>query len=141
MKKLSSKIYFYLKSLLHINFIFSKPPQKKFLIFDGRNSKYFYRYFKKKDCHILYSRLECINLYILIKNFFRLKFSPISYLNEYVKIVNPKIIITLSDHNPTFYKIASSPNRLKVFCQYAYRSAFSDIFSSKIMKSIQKKKK
>ena len=121
MQKFFAKIYFYLRVLFQTNFTLSKPPNKKYLIFDERNSNYFYRYFKKKDCHILHSRYETLNLYILLKNFLRLRFSPMNYLNEYVKTVDPKIIITLSDHNPTFYKIDSSPNRLKVFCQYVPR--------------------
>ena len=95
-----------IKILFKSKFKFFPPRKKKILVFDYNN------YYKLKilnffhlDHEILHTRFEKINIYIILKNFLKFKFSFFDYLQEYVNYVNPKLLITLNDNNLKFYKL------------------------------------
>ena len=102
------KILYYLFSKK----IFTKPKNNKILIYDSVQSEFLGKIIKRKNAEILSTRGEAINLYILtlliFKNFFlifnlnKLRFN---YLILYLKIVDPKLIITYTDNDPVFYKL------------------------------------
>ena len=50
----------------------------------------------------MFSRYEKYNFYIILKLFLRFKFSSLNYFNDFIKYVDPKIIITFSDNYPIF---------------------------------------
>ena len=118
-----------IKILFKSKFKFFPPRKKKILVFDYNN------YYKLKilnffhhDHEILHTRFEKINIYIILKNFLKFKFSFFDYLQEYVNYVNPKLLITLNDNNLKFYKL-NCKNGKKIFIQQGKRSEIKDIFS------------
>ena len=46
-----------------------------------------------------------LNLYVLIKCIIKFKFSFFDYICEYIRCVNPKILLTLIDNDLLFYKL------------------------------------
>ena len=97
--KYLKKIFFL---ILRSSIEFKKPSPKKVLIFDKTNSEILQKYLRNKYC-ILHTRNEKINIFIVIKNIIKFKFSKIEYYNTYIEFVKPKIVITAIDNNPAFY--------------------------------------
>ena len=66
------------------------------MIYDREGSEAFLDYLKNKEVHILESRGESINLFVLIKTIVKhgLRVNLEKYQAEYIKLVSPKIIIT-----------------------------------------------
>tara|TARA_B100001057_G_scaffold446700_1_gene485504 strand:- start:1152 stop:2291 length:1140 start_codon:yes stop_codon:yes gene_type:complete len=81
------------------------PKKNKFILVDGDYNP-FLKYIKKKDITILYRRGEEINLIILFKCLFKLKFSVLDYCDEFIKHVSPKLILTAFDYHTIFYKLS-----------------------------------
>ena len=125
-KKLKKILFIITKS----KFEFRNPLPKKFLIFDKTNSEILQKYLKNDYC-ILYTRNEKINIYIVLKNFIKLKFNKIEYYNSYIKSVQPKIIITAIDNNPVFYLLKKKCIQKKILIQMGWKSPMYDksIFS------------
>lgn len=128
-----------IKLIKYIKFLFfSKksyfPPEKKdILIFDETGSNYFLKYIKKKKYSILNTRFEKINLFVLCKTLLNRKLNFLGYINNYIKIVKPKIVLTFIDNNPLFYKIDHKNFKKSIFVQNGIRSSFNDIFHNKNM--------
>ena len=105
------KFFFNFKRLfvliLNSKILFKRPKRKKFLIIDGRNKKLLFRYLKKEDCNILYTRGEFFNLYIALKCLLNFNYLNIhlDYINEYIKSCDPKVCITLNHPKIYFYKL------------------------------------
>ena len=103
---------------------FFKPIQKKILLFD-KNSTIFFNYLKKKDFSLLNLEIE-INVFVLTKLLF--KFKPVNLMNyyiEYIKICNPKILITFIDNNLIFYKLKKYfPNIYFISVQNGIRTKY-----------------
>ena len=108
--------------LIKSEYIIKKPDKAKILIwdYDKLGFNIVNRVVEKKQISILYKRYEQINIFILFKCLIKLKFNPIEYFNEYVKYVNPKILISFVDNYDTFYKIKSE-NCIKIVVQNALR--------------------
>ena len=70
------------------------PKKNKFVLVDGEYNP-FLKYINNKDITILYRRGEEIYFPILLKCFFKLKFSPVEYCAEFIKHVSPKLILSL----------------------------------------------
>ena len=90
--------------------ILTKPEEKKVLIFDEDDAEIISKYFNKNDIEILPIRMaykpgQKLNIYILFKIILDFKFTIKSYCEEYIKAVKPKIIISLSDNWPIFYRL------------------------------------
>lgn len=120
-----------------LNYIFNNriqylyPPKKKILVYDIVNFKYFQKFLKNKNYHILYVRKEIFNLPIMLTTLIKHGIEDLNYKYklEYIKYVNPKYIITMIDNDTDFlaYKF---DNIKKIAIQNAYRrTAFPDIFS------------
>ena len=125
---------------------FFKPKKKKILIYDASNSKLIINYLYKRDYGVLCTRREEFSLFIIFKCLVKMKFSFREYYIEYIKYVNPKLIITYIDNNPFFYELK---NRLKIktmFIQNGLRTAIGDLFqfvldeNSRILKDVKNKK-
>jgi len=117
--------------------IFFKPKEKKILIFDGDDAEIISRYFKKDEVETLHIRMayksgQNLNLYVLLKTFLRFKFSMKSYYEEYIKFVNPKIMITLSDNWPIIYGLKNNRDKTKkIVIQRAFRTCLpTDMLSN-----------
>lgn len=117
-----------LKKILNLKFYLKIPKKNSFVIFDQIGSKNIKKYLPLKSYYILYIRNEKFNLYVLIKMLFNLKFSNKAYIKEYIKILNPKVIITCTDNNVFFYQLKLN-NIKKIAIQNGTRTNHpSDIF-------------
>jgi len=94
-----------LKKILKLKFYFKIPQKKTFLIFDRVGSENLKKFLPSNSFFILRTRVEKVNIFILMKIFLRFKFSHQSYLKEYIKAVDPKAIITWIDNNINFYEL------------------------------------
>ena len=50
----------------------------------------------------------------------------LEYYNSYIDCVNPKILITFTDNDPTFYLIKKKIGRKKIMIQNAWRNEYND---------------
>jgi len=131
-------LYFFIlsKKILH------KPPQKKILIWDSDDSEVILKYFNKREVEILDMRMaykpgQKLNLYVLILTILKFKFSSKFYFDEYIKIVKPEILVTMSDNYPVFYGFKKNSKKMKkVLIQRACRTLrTTDVLSKlKILK-------
>lgn len=151
----SKKIYKVFKS----KFSFWRPPQKKYLILDGTNSFIFNEYLSKNEVSILDTRYESLNLYILLKLFFKFKFSFNDYINEYIKLSRCEFVISFFDNNVYFYQLKKNFRNKKFIIiqngmrpdfffqklskkkslEVDYMLTFSDFYSKKFKENIEAK--
>lgn len=117
---------------------FSIPKKKKILIID----KIFLSEFKKKfgkNLNFLDVRLKEINVYILLELIFSgKKLNFFNYLKKYIKVVQPKIVITGNDNLTYFYKFKSFfPNIKFISIQNGFRNKvfFKTLNSSDSLRS------
>ena len=82
------------KKILETKFYFELPKKKPFLIFDQTGSDNIKKNLPQNSYFVLHTRLEKLNLLVLIKMLFKLKLSNKSYIKEYIKTCCPKAIIT-----------------------------------------------
>ena len=95
------------KLIFLTKWVYLPPKKKDLLIYDGVSAEHLYPILGKKSFDIFYNRYESINISVLLhtiynNGFFNLKKN---YKINYFKRVNPKIIITLIDENPGFFKL------------------------------------
>ena len=112
--------------IFNTKFRLLNPPQKKILIFDETGSGLIKKYFQKNDIHVLHTRKESLNLFVLINNFLKKKFSSLDYFNKYIQLVNPKIIISAMDNSPIFYKLKKNSNQKKFLVASTIRTHVHD---------------
>ena len=65
---------------------------------------------------------ENYHFLILLKCLLKLKFSFIDYTNEFIKVAEPKIIISFLDNYRSFYLLKKSENQKKILLQNATRA-------------------
>ena len=123
--------------LLKATYELKKPPKRDIVFFDTSHVNLIVSKFKIKPTQYttINSRLEKINIYILIKSLFSFsyffKLSLFNYYLEYIKNVDPKIVITLIDNNITFYKFKQYLPHVKfISVQCGQRLENGDIFSN-----------
>ena len=108
--------------------LFFKPSLKKILIYDNEGSKYISRYLKKESYDILHTRTEKLSILVIFKCIIKLKFKRKAYIEEYIKLVQPKLIITFIDNNKSFYNLKKISSAKTLFIQNGIRTCFNDIF-------------
>jgi len=94
-----------LKKILKLKLYFRIPQKKTFLIFDKVGSENLEKFLPSNSYFILRTRVEKINIFVLMKMILRFKFSHQTYLKEYIKSIDPKAIITFIDNNINFYEL------------------------------------
>jgi len=121
--------------------IFSKPKKTKTVIWGV--PKYAKEILKQKKFN--FEKIEFIeiwgesyNFYILLRCFFKLKFSLLDYSNEYIAYVNPKIILSFLDNYRTFYKIKKNLSQKKIIIQNSWRCNEFKFFGKNIGNSSNK---
>ena len=107
--------------------IFKKPETKSVLIINEDLSSFIKRYLNKNfdilDTRFHYFPNRKLNLYVLINCFLKLKFTFFDYICEYIKFVQPKILVTLIDNDPLFYRLKTFfPNTKTIMIQNALRT-------------------
>lgn len=94
--------------LLNAKFVFSKPEQKRILIFDRVSERFIITMkLKKKNYSFLDVRYESINLYVLFYVIINFGFKNLikNYIIVFIKLVNPKVVLTAIDNNFFFYEL------------------------------------
>ena len=97
-----------IQKLIKTKFVFDKPTKKKIVIFDSASKNYttFLPFVTSEDVHILDTRQETINFYVILKIFFsKDKFNHKNYLKKTISLVNPKLVVTMVDNNIFFYEL------------------------------------
>ncbi len=130
----------FLIKLINIKLIFQIPQKKNILIYDNEGSEFITEVLDKKSYGILHTRAENLNLYIYFKLLLRLRFKYKDYLDEYIKFVNPKVLITWIDNNLNFYEYKNQRIK-KIAIQNARRTAVDNDLFSNINKKINNRSK
>jgi len=121
-----------------MKFTFFPPRKKKIALFDAAGLKNAKNILNKNSYEIIYCRKEIINIFVLVKSILIKKnlFKKIDYYNQYLREINPKIIITFNDNNDLFYKIDKDKIH-SIAVQNGSRSYHNDILNR--LKLIKKK--
>lgn len=125
MKNILDNILYFIKLLIKIKIILSKPLKKKILIFDkeGSSTKY-YKMFYKKNCTVLDVRGESINIYVVLRLLIKFQISLNNYIKEYINLSKPKFIFHNS-YNRRFFLIDKKDYKfdfIKIFTQSELKS-------------------
>lgn len=131
-----------LKSLLACKLRFTFPKVKKVLIYDESNSDFIFSLIKKEQCEILHTRLEEINIPILLLSIltFNKKKLTRKYVCSYIKYVGPKVVITFVDNKLSFYELKKYfSNIFFVSIQNGLRNYGSECDTSKKIDNLKKK--
>ena len=118
----------YLKYILKAKWIFIPPKKNKFVLVDGTYNP-FLKYLKKKDFTILHRRGEEINFFILLKCFFKFKFTSLDYCATFIEYVSPKLILTGFDYHTIFYKLSKRTGVKTLMLQKGKRSESEEIIA------------
>ena len=120
---------------------FLAPKKKDILIFDrtGHETLVDAIGLEKNQFHCCSARLEDLNLFVLFKIVINFQISYKSYLKQYIKTSNPKIVLTFIDNNLFFYELKKNfPNIKFISVQNGYRF-LNDEMLSKLHTSNKKK--
>lgn len=122
-------------------FFFQKPKKNEILIFDQTHLEFFKNALnldKEKVSH-LSTRFEDFNLNVFFKIILNRKISYKSYLKQYIKLVDPKIILTFIDNNLFFYQLKKDfPNIKFISVQNGYRFLNDEMLSTLINNKVEK---
>jgi surface carbohydrate biosynthesis protein len=110
-----NKIINYFLIIIKAKYTFSKPTHTKILIYDTVSSSIIKLLFPKKKKQNFDSRHESINIYVL---FFTVKKTGYrrliyNYKTNYIKLINPKLIITAKDTDLFFYQLKTDFPKIK----------------------------
>ena len=136
------KIFFYLRLLFFAKWTFFKPKKNNLMIFDKGNSILLKKILRKK-LYVLDTKYENINLFVFIKTLKMLKFKRFYYLYliNFIKIVDPKIIISAVDTSSFFLELKSNfPEKTLILIQSSKRSNYSNDFLNNLSKMKNRKK-
>ena len=105
------------------------PKKSSILIYDINKLDIITEFINKRNFEVLNIRNE-LNFLVSVICFVKLKFKKIDYIEEYIKLVNPKIVITLTDNDIIFYEIKKKYKKKLtiVAIQNGYRSISNDLF-------------
>tara|TARA_B100001057_G_scaffold486359_1_gene567435 strand:+ start:538 stop:1671 length:1134 start_codon:yes stop_codon:yes gene_type:complete len=133
----------YLKILFEAGYDFLPPKKNEVLVYDYHSKDAVSKILKTQKISFLSTRKERINLYVVFKTFLELKFKYFDYIINFIKFVNPKILITSIDNNKEFYRIKNFiPHLTTIFFQGGHRTGGNgDIFQILEEKNIGKYKK
>lgn len=128
-----------IRSIFKAKILFLRPKKTDILIFDkmGHETLVDAIKLKKEEFSCCSTRLEDLNLFVLIKMILNGKMSYKSYLKQYIKLSNPKIVLTFIDNNLFFYLLKKDfPNIKFISVQNGFRflndSMLSVLNNSKI---------
>jgi surface carbohydrate biosynthesis protein len=117
-KEIIIKIKYLIILSLRAKKIFSKPPQKKIIVFDCESPKQLHELFSTDNTYLLTTRVQKITKLFLslslfqfiIKNFFK-RSLRVNYLIFLILRINPKVVITMIDNSKDFYTISKLLDR------------------------------
>ena len=109
----------------------NKIKKKKILIFDKMTLRESYKFFKLSQYTFLHTRHEEYNFFVIMNMLTKFKFSKKSYVESYIRLVDPKIVISSNEHDTIFYKLKKIfPNVNFCMVQNGSRSKNFDNFDN-----------
>ena len=132
------KLFF--RIIVLVKWRLTKPNQSNILIYDDESIEDLDFYLKNKKYEIFYNRYEQINLYVILYTIFvnGIKNIKKNYKFNFFKMVSPKVVITLIDENPGFFKLKNLyPQAKYISVQIAFKG--KNFYS--YIKSFKKKNK
>lgn len=119
----------YLRYILKAKKNWSSPSKSQILIYDESGINMLSRYFQKWNPEVLHVRGEIINIRVLIGSLFKNGNAHDAYVDQYIRIVKPDLVITFIDNNLNFLAISQRHKSLKtLFIQNGMRYYHGDIF-------------
>ena len=105
----------YIKLLFRSKKTFLKPKEKKILFFDTLNFHLFRAYLNIADVELLDIRKNVINIYVCIVILIKGKIlNGKNYFLEYIRIVNPRFVISFTDNHAFLYEIKNFFPKIKI---------------------------
>lgn len=110
--------------------IFSPPRSASVLVYDYNGYEIFTKYIEKREIEILFVRGERFNIYILIRFVIsKIRGRVGSYFYEYIRYVNPSVVLTFVDNDLQFYELKKTfPGIIFIAVQNGVRSYKDDVF-------------
>ncbi len=112
-------------TFLKIKKKWTKPKKAKIVIYDHLFSFYFKKYLNNEDYVIYYNRIQNdseINIFLILECLINFDIKLKTYKNRFFKYVDPKIVITMYDNNPGFYKLKKDfPQLITIAIQKAWK--------------------
>tara|TARA_B100000780_G_scaffold40038_1_gene24853 strand:- start:120 stop:536 length:417 start_codon:yes stop_codon:yes gene_type:complete len=109
---------------------FKIPSQSSILLF-GKASEILKKTIKKNNVSKFIIDRHEINLFIYILTLFKGEISFVNYSKTFIKVVNPKIVITYIDNDIDFYKLKYFyPNKYFIAIQNGYRFRSRDFIDN-----------
>jgi surface carbohydrate biosynthesis protein len=118
------KIIILISIVRYSAFYFSLPKKTTVLIYRKGTSSHIIDFFNDEHTETLEVLTEGVNLIVLLMSLIK----RTGYYDEYIQIVNPRLLITFDDNDLKFMGILPPPNCLKIMIQNGFRSALADIF-------------
>jgi surface carbohydrate biosynthesis protein len=123
------KIKQYLDYFLKTKKIWTRPRKSSVLIFDDHRKDLIEPYLLKWVPEVLHVRGENLNVWAFVKALFKSGNKSEAYMDSYIELVNPKMIITVIDNTITFPRLKKRHKNIQtVFVQNGFRGYWDDIF-------------
>lgn len=111
---------------LRVKKVWRRPRPAKVLIYDRAGSEFLLTYLDKQQVAIFDTRGESLNMPAFLQSLTGGR----TYESCYIDMVAPEVVVTFTDNNPVFYRLAiANPGVTTVFVQNGLRSVVGDIFS------------
>ena len=118
-----------LKSLFKIKWRLTPPKSSKVLLYFKTGADVIAPYFKPNDFQILDLRESEVNLWVAFKCLINRDLSARNYARQFIKKVQPKLVLTFIDNFPPFYALKQDfPEVKTLLIQNGYRSDRGDLF-------------
>jgi len=120
--------------------VFTKPKNTQILVYDNESVKNFDSYLKNKKYEVFHVRFEQINIFVIFYTILSNGFRNLkqNYKINFFKFVSPKVVITLIDENPGFFKLK---NIYKCAKYVSIQSCFKDNIFYDFIENYLKKQK
>jgi len=136
--RLANKLWRYIKYLTVAKRVWRWPRQSDVLIFDACGQEILLEYLQPWNPEVLHVRNEFINVPVLLASIFRGGSKLDAYIDCFIERVHPKLVVTFTDNNSTFYTISQRHSSVKtMFIQNGIRGYYDDVFETLDAASIE----
>ena len=125
------KLWHYLCYFFQTRKVWTWPQHSEVLIYDAANSEILLEHLKPWNPEIMHVRGEQINMWVLLKSFFRKGRRSDAYIDCFIKMVRARSVVTAIDNATIFYRISGRhPDVKSLFLQNGLRGYDLDVFET-----------
>ena len=125
-----NKMWRLLKSLFKLKWRLTPPKSSKVLLYFKTGADVIAPYFKPSEFQILDLRESEVNLWVAFKCLINRDLSAQNYARQFIKKVQPKLVLTFIDNFPPFYSLKQDFPEIKtLLIQNGYRTEKNDLFN------------